>query len=374
MPGPNMRDVCTECPAGTYSNVSSGECTPCPAGTWQETAGETSCNKCDKHKFSFLEGQIGSYACLWCPEYLLHDKPGAASISQCAPCPDPYIWETNSQYRWCEPCPLGQQKNGEVCENCPIGKYRAGEDAPNCTSCPSGTTTASEGSTSPLQCVCDEETSAACCNRGREYNATSGQCVGCAIQEYQNQIGIHECIRCPESTVASASGEYCYCAEPVLLEGHCQPYSLDFPWGLRRITPEFYEWLHTTNRRFLQNFKNESNWFALLENNFTAFMQDVASNAQDCSEMEGGGEHYFGVIQRTGEEYILGIYCHPYDYYTCARDNNIQKPRDNSTITFTIVKNSTSECGTTTCAAGYVQDTQGFCVCSGVWQVREQQV
>ncbi len=53
-----MMTECSECPAGTYTNVSgSSSCTKCPAGSFQHATGATGCDACKPHSGSPLQGR-----------------------------------------------------------------------------------------------------------------------------------------------------------------------------------------------------------------------------------------------------------------------------------------------------------------------------
>ena len=364
-----IRDTCVECPAGTYANTSTKICTPCPPGTYQTTPGQTSCTACKAHHYNYLEGQMSSVACLDCPQNLLQPSTGSSSVQDCKPCPYPMRVAHAGFDRWCQPCQPGWQRIGLECQACPIGSYRAAENAPNCTACPPGTTTNGVGKTSPLDCVCAENTSA-CCNPGQEYNFATGECQACPIQTFQGQIGAHPCQTCPEGTVAAPANKFCYCSEPSTIAGHCQPYGEDYPFGLRRKSLNAnWEWISSENTIKIMTNTDDTELFHLLSANFTIFMQKLATYAIGCPEMVSGGEHYLAVIEtQSGGSPTIGIYCHPYDYYHCLEENNVELMPDDAAWqdfeTVTIIKNSTGACMSSSCGLGYEADEFGFCQCA----------
>ncbi|XP_028410906.1 uncharacterized protein LOC114533567 [Dendronephthya gigantea] len=50
------KDVCVECPRGSYLDQSKTKCEPCPVTEYQDSAGQTSCKKCESPKTSTTTG------------------------------------------------------------------------------------------------------------------------------------------------------------------------------------------------------------------------------------------------------------------------------------------------------------------------------
>lgn len=130
--GLNEQGVCTECPAGTFSD--GVECLPCSAGTWSYP-GSTQCNMC-------APGYSGNApACSSCPVGSYKRRAGA---DPCVSCAAGHV-APNTATSECEECPLGHVSNTEhtSCSTCEAGKYpnAAGD---SCLQCPGGTWTRDE--------------------------------------------------------------------------------------------------------------------------------------------------------------------------------------------------------------------------------------
>lgn len=356
MPG-LPRDTCTQCPPGTFLNVSSGTCTPCPAGTYQDRYGQEKCHDCPKNTFNYLQGQQSQFSCLQCPDGKFTQGKRQTSVTACKPCPGAFVFFND--VKECQPCPLGYEKTRDACTACRKGTYRASEHSLNCTTCPAGTTTEGEGSTSVEQCVCMHGDATQCCPAGHEYNSTAQACVRCGIQKFKSIAGVHQCEPCASFTMASTSRRFCYCTEPILREGHCQPYATQHIFGFKTNNQKIpYSWLGNVELFETIN----------LPVNSTELMQAVANYAQTCPEMESGGEHLFALMFPYNQTTRVYLRCHPYDYYRCSKDDFVKKLPDTSEYqkarTITIIQNATKQCPSSACPPGYAPDAFGACVCA----------
>lgn len=82
---PAMTDVCQICPAGKYNDKDSGEqlCIDCPAGTYSNVSGSTSCLSCTEGKITLSAGSDSSSLCI-CPEDRF--DPGTGACKPCGRC------------------------------------------------------------------------------------------------------------------------------------------------------------------------------------------------------------------------------------------------------------------------------------------------
>ena len=212
-------------------------------------------------------------------------------------------------------------------------------------------------STSPTQCVCAKTDVLGCCPAGEEFNNTTQRCQRCGMQKYKSKAGMHKCELCANGTVSSASRHFCHCAQPIFLEGHCQPYGMNYPFGRRHDDSGYFAWVDA-----------QGDYLDIeVPTDFTELTEMIAGYAHGCPEMETGGQHYIAIIVPSGNKRYTYVRCHPYDYYTCRRQNNINNITHSNFATMrtiTIIKNATSMCPSTACPAGYAAGILGTCECA----------
>ena len=193
----NVQFTCVACGAGEYSGGGPGAlaCEKCSAGTSSRAVGAVSaatCGSCNAGQFS----AVGSSVCSNCPSWSFSAASGAGSCDNCslgfyagsgstrctACAPGSYSLVPISGISGCLPCPNGKycvggvaaaQAGGAQVVDCPKGTYK---DEPGLVSasqcaqcpenffcptpvfkgpCPAGTVSPA-GSTSQLQCVCQQ--------------------------------------------------------------------------------------------------------------------------------------------------------------------------------------------------------------------------
>jgi hypothetical protein len=247
--------TCLSCPAGYYCDRMDEKPKPCGIGWYQNLTMQTSCSKCPKGTFSNYaardmpcekcrpgtyqpsEGQTG---CLQCGGGTYQPDYGAST--ECIPC-DVGKYQPATMSTACVSCPLGYAASevpvspadslGKACDYCAEGKYTASKNVVSkrdgstlqtlmCMDCPNGKyapykgqaacmecsspvtgamsmylTTASTGSTSPDECICDP---------GASYlDDATGECT--------------PCITCGRGTyIMSSSGSSTVCASNVCME------------------------------------------------------------------------------------------------------------------------------------------------------------
>mmetsp|Transcript_56304 Transcript_56304/g.122372 ORF Transcript_56304/g.122372 Transcript_56304/m.122372 type:complete len:244 (+) Transcript_56304:2122-2853(+) len=107
---------------------------------------------------------------------------------------------------------------------CPVGSYKSSIGNHACTSCPSGATTPSSGSTSSAQCRCpgdgySESLSGECtaCAAGYQPNGQLAdgnvRCSQCSVNTFKDTVGSHSCTACDSSsdTRGESGATVCHC-------------------------------------------------------------------------------------------------------------------------------------------------------------------
>eukprot|EP01122_Echinamoeba_exundans_P014218 TRINITY_DN638_c0_g3_i1.p1 TRINITY_DN638_c0_g3~~TRINITY_DN638_c0_g3_i1.p1 ORF type:complete len:3128 (-),score=621.80 TRINITY_DN638_c0_g3_i1:85-9090(-) len=203
---------CTICPANTYQNGIT--CTNCPVvGETQTTsaAGSFSSTQCSSCQSGYYINATVNNVCTPCPAgtYSLGNRceycpagtssPAQSVYSQCTPCSADF-YSSSATYGICQQCPAGQVPNAakDGCTACPIGYYESPDGT--CTPCPAGQSTASTGSISSANCTV--------CPPGQTSTAASSYvCTNCPAGTYSDVNGI--CQACPAYQISSAGSSSC---------------------------------------------------------------------------------------------------------------------------------------------------------------------
>eukprot|EP00105_Crassostrea_gigas_P030837 XP_011453298.1 PREDICTED: signal peptide, CUB and EGF-like domain-containing protein 3 [Crassostrea gigas] len=207
---------CVACGMGTFYNSTSQNCEFCPVGTYGSSTGLKECNSCGSGKTTLGVGYTSNIDCVvGCPVGEFWDG------SECSFCSKHY-YQNMTGKDYCFPCPLGRKTSGMgsnsfsqcfddcpegtelkpdgKCVECPRRYYRSFlEDV--CMECPTGNTTAGNGSTSKDSC------DMTICYNGTYRNKTANVCEPCPIGEYQPNDLQEECIKCPENYSTKAAGK-----------------------------------------------------------------------------------------------------------------------------------------------------------------------
>eukprot|EP00818_Percolomonas_sp_WS_P004596 CAMPEP_0117442160 /NCGR_PEP_ID=MMETSP0759-20121206/4007_1 /TAXON_ID=63605 /ORGANISM="Percolomonas cosmopolitus, Strain WS" /LENGTH=2451 /DNA_ID=CAMNT_0005234037 /DNA_START=450 /DNA_END=7804 /DNA_ORIENTATION=- len=219
---------CVTCAVGSFAETGK-ECKPCPKGTWTNVSPATSvlqCMKCNPGYWSDIEGASNNTTCLACPHGTWSDRYGLTSEALCIPCVAG-TWSSGGPAETsdsvCSACPAGTASSIEgatsssVCQICPAGYYAPTGSAQclicpkgsfslnpgswNCTSCPVGTTTPSDGTTSADVCTS--------CPAGTFTSPGGLGCVNCPSGSYSSTTSassILDCQACPDGEYAPMSG------------------------------------------------------------------------------------------------------------------------------------------------------------------------
>jgi len=203
----DKKQRCAGCMAGQFKNLTSGLCQACPKGTYQPNEGATSCITCPEGSTT-IAGDVKNYTS--CRQLC---NPGEYSASGFAPC-----------------------------DSAPRGTYVEGKGKTSYTSCPSGTTTMTEGAKSRFNCGTK-------CQPGTYSETGVEPCSPCEQGSYQNDIGKVNCIDCPglKWTYGEGADDLSKCVDinscssnPCMNEGHCIDLKVSFRceckagfWGRR---------------------------------------------------------------------------------------------------------------------------------------------
>jgi surface protein len=214
---------CTECGAGTFSNVNAGaySCSGCAAGKYQSEKGQTSCKNCATGKFTSITNQAECTGCIAGESYQNNlgsnvCKPcatqcgniGQRITQQCVATSN--IVCTNNECT----CANGNahtgaactQHNAHICGSC-YGGFRFNTDHSNvahqqeCVAC----TTCSAGKIKTNTCTSNENTVCYTCKAGRY--ATGTVCSKCAPGKFADVDGLPQCKVCQAGQAQGAEGQ-----------------------------------------------------------------------------------------------------------------------------------------------------------------------
>lgn len=226
-------DVCTVCPANTYSSPSRDVCLSCPdnsvsssnsssltdclcvAGYEPTSTSPHTCSECavgfykanDANNncllcaLGYFASQTGAHQCVSCAENSYADALGSFECSACTNHSYSLASSTAATDCWCV---AGYYFSGQQCVQCPIGTYKTtahslaqNQSQDFCHACATGQYTIAPGSTSVMQCLT--------CS-ANYYIATDGTCQWCGenAQSLSSSVGQHEC-QCNEGYEGDAS-------------------------------------------------------------------------------------------------------------------------------------------------------------------------
>ena len=187
---------CTACSTNTYKSATGlGTCTNCGSGSnTNGVTGATSALQCVCAPGKTLE----SATCVNC---LVNSYKVAHSNAACDACPSGTMTggvTGASTLLGCK-CPSGKKgTDPNSCALCDVGQYKSSIGfASTCDTCPSGSTTATTGSTALSACVCPAG------SRG----TASASCVLCDAGQYKSAFGFaSSCDTCPSGSTTATTG------------------------------------------------------------------------------------------------------------------------------------------------------------------------
>lgn len=237
---PAGSDNVTDCVCDSgYVHAGDGSCDRVCAAGFEANSEESSCVGCGNGKY---KPAAGDESCTLCPEHSSHNLYNQTDITACV-CEHGFVFNSDTQL--CDACEAGKFNNygGEtrcfdcysdtsgdciasnsgttsctdICqaaagyqiasdttnvEICPAHTYNDGSYT-TCQTCPVGSDTNAEGSTSVLDCECQP---------GYFRNADS-VCEACAIGTFKTDTGDPACSTCPAGmTTTSTASTACVCA------------------------------------------------------------------------------------------------------------------------------------------------------------------
>ena len=232
VPAASNASVCITCAAGVYSLAGASVCTNCSAGTFSTTTGATTsaaCANCSAGTYSGISGASAASACVSCPSNTFSGagaascKPcqanatsGVGSVSQefcycksgyahavgmltCRIC-DPGTYNSQLGQTACSNCSVGLYSvhfgaiGNETCLACPLGQWSP-EGSPSCNLCPANSRAAAS-SGFLVNCTCDAGFS----------GPNGGACTVCAAGKYKTVTGASPCESCAAGEYSNATG------------------------------------------------------------------------------------------------------------------------------------------------------------------------
>tara|TARA_Y100000389_G_scaffold37286_1_gene31606 strand:+ start:22706 stop:31351 length:8646 start_codon:yes stop_codon:yes gene_type:complete len=237
---PAGSDNVTDCVCDSgYVHAGDGSCDRVCAAGFEANFEESSCVGCGNGKY---KPAAGDESCTLCPEHASHSLYNQTDITACV-CEHGFIF--NSETQLCDACETGKFNNygGEtrcfdcysdtsgdciasnsgttsctdICqaaagyqiasdttnvEICPAHTYNDGSYT-TCQTCPDGSDTSAEGSTSVLDCECQPG----------YFRNTNSVCEACAIGTFKTGTGDPACSTCPDDmTTLTTASTACVCA------------------------------------------------------------------------------------------------------------------------------------------------------------------
>ena len=153
------------------------------------------CAVCDKTKNKCVECLDDSH----CP----NDNQTCNKENECG------CKETFTSYKGECVCEPGYILKDGTCTKCAVGTYKSTySNDTSCTTCPDGTTTSGEGSTSRTDCACGANTTLynGKCQCEPGYTFEDGTCTQCAKGTYKDWLGNDTCKSCPFGATTEGEG------------------------------------------------------------------------------------------------------------------------------------------------------------------------
>jgi len=216
---PTIPRACTECSAGTYSNISDAtQCSTCPPGTYS-TKGAAECTPCAPScdVGHFIAVDCTSTTNKRCQECPAGQYAGVVDSPSCTPCESGW-WSSpgESECHNCTDCHPGHQISSECtstkdrqCEECPKGTYEDGENSASCSLCSDGINWSEEGASACTPC--------AQCQPGHYQNVSCAAnrpavCAECPAGKFTgttSQANLSYCQDCPSGSWSVEGASVC---------------------------------------------------------------------------------------------------------------------------------------------------------------------
>ena len=181
------------------------------------------------------------------------------------------------------------------------------------------------------------------------------------MQTFKNDLSIApSCTQCSPYSVAYSLKHTCRCVDNTYRTGHCMPYGMEYPWGLRS------DWTHVFIKKALGRPGvdipiNSTNYEDILARVF-ADTDVVEWTTLHCPSMLTGGQHVFVWAQEPSEEsQNFYVYCHPYAYDECLASHFATL---GTNTTFTAVLRPSKTCSSDECLHPLQPDDSGQCMCA----------
>lgn len=185
---------CSQCPSYMYKlGFNNDECLQCPAGHYF-----------DDHIHPCVPCELNSF-----DGGARHDLLAVNSLD-----PD-LLWGTTEAD--CD-CRLGYERTNDDCTACGLGSYRLDRTIRTCVPCHNDTFANTTGLVTCHQCPPFSSTrgvsgavsiSSCICDLGYEFNADSRTCELCPAGTYRNNLGMLQCVQCPQNTYSDEGAIDC---------------------------------------------------------------------------------------------------------------------------------------------------------------------
>ena len=206
----------TPCAAGNYSPGAQVTCTQCGAGTYTNLTGQSNCITCPANSVcapgGSNQGSLGLMSLVCQPGF---SNTGTA----CVTCPQGYACSGTTN----TPCATGTYSTGGqvTCSNCAAGTYTNLTGQSACITCPANSVCASDGAqataTGLKSLVCSpsfSNTGTACATCPPGYACSGTANSACATGTY-SAGGLNTCKQCGAGTYVSATGQTACLSCPV---------------------------------------------------------------------------------------------------------------------------------------------------------------
>ena len=202
--------ACNNCDSGKIAEAGATVCGDCPAGVYQSERGQGTCRSCPTGKWSAQEGSTSSSNCLKCSKGTYSTAKGASSKVACNECPPGKHSEveggTNSQT--CQLCSRGKvsKAGASVCTSCQLGQFTLTKGEASCAKCAAGRFGAdtSSGGTECTKCPLGYR-------RAEEENFDLTKCLRCELGETTSIEGATSCSACSIGRYGSVAGNCTNC-------------------------------------------------------------------------------------------------------------------------------------------------------------------